>query len=82
MIGPVLVVAAALSVQSPFSRVIMGQSDISVCSRHAYNYIAPPLPSHCHVIGVCCYRLLGDPWSLNMGTHLLYLMHMMNGSRY
>ena len=30
VIGPILVVAAALSVQSPFNRVILGQSDISV----------------------------------------------------
>ncbi|XP_064390174.1 probable ATP-dependent RNA helicase DHX34 isoform X2 [Halichondria panicea] len=33
VIGPILVVAAALSVQSPFSRVLMGQSDISIARR-------------------------------------------------
>jgi hypothetical protein len=30
VIEPVLAIAAALSVQSPFSRVMLGQSDISV----------------------------------------------------
>ena len=33
MIEPVLAIAAALSVQSPFSRVMLGQSDISVGNR-------------------------------------------------
>ena len=40
VIEPVLAIAAALSVQSPFSRVMLGQSDISVC-RNIFFFFAP-----------------------------------------
>ena len=64
VIGPILVVAAALSVQSPLSRVLMGQSDISV--RVLYL-------SYCIVHIVCiCLQIArrpleseqGDPFTL------------------
>ena len=38
MIDPVLVVVAGLSVQSPFSRVPLGQSDISVSTYLCLSY--------------------------------------------
>lgn len=69
VIEPVLAIAAALSVQSPFSRVMLGQSDISVritCIGTNFDallffYIMQIL-SHC--------RQLGDLWNQNMGIRL------------
>ena len=82
VIEPVLAIAAALSVQSPFSRVMLGQSDISVritCIGTNFDallfffYIMQIL-SHC--------RQLGDLWNQNMGIRLCSWMHLMNGYRF
>ena len=63
VIEPVLAIAAALSVQSPFSRVMLGQSDISVC-RHKILTPCGMVYPHC--------RQLGGLWNLNMGIHLCF----------
>ena len=67
VIEPVLAIAAALSVQSPFSRVMLGQSDISVRIigtnlMPCYFFYIMQIFSHC--------RQLGDLWNQNMGIRL------------
>ena len=68
VIEPVLAIAAALSVQSPFSRVMLGQSDISVriigtnFLMPCYFFYIMQILSHC--------RQLGDLWNQNMGIRL------------
>ena len=63
VIEPVLAIAAALSVQSPFSRVMLGQSDISV---YRHKILMP-----CGVVQIVSHcRQLGGLWNLNTGTHL------------